>query len=81
MNLEFMKKSPQLVSIILFLMIFTIIQLVQPPFLYNRDGSIRVFGIGYRNKTIFPIWLMSIILGVLCYMFVKYYLVSVRLFS
>ncbi len=81
MNLDFMKKSPQIVSIVLFLMIFTMIQLAQPSFLYNRDGSIRVFGIGYRNKTIFPIWLMAIILGVLCYMFVKYYLVTVRLFS
>ncbi len=81
MNLDFMKKSPQIVSIVLFLMIFTMIQLAQPSFLYNRDGSLRVFGIGYRNKTIFPIWLMAIILGVLCYMFVKYYLVTVRLFS
>ena len=81
MDLDFMKKSPQIVSIVLFLMIFTLIQLAQPSFLYNRDGSIRVFGIGYRSKTIFPIWLMAIILGVLCYMFVKYYLVGIRLFS
>jgi hypothetical protein len=81
MNLDFMKKNPQIVSIVLFLMVFTMIQMAQPSFLYKRDGSIRVFGIGYRNKTIFPIWLMAIILGVLCYMFVKYYLVTIRLFS
>jgi len=68
-----------LVSISLFLVIFLIIQYVKPGFLYNRDGSIRQFGIGYRNKTILPVWLLSIILGILCYLFVLYYLVYPRL--
>jgi len=69
----FISKNPTLVAIILFLVLFTTIQLGKPGFLYNTDGSIREFGIGYRNKTIFPIWLMSIVLGILCYLFVLYY--------
>jgi hypothetical protein len=80
MNPEFIKKNPTFVSIILFLTIFFLIQFGKPSFLYNRDGSIRDFGVGYKNKTIFPIWLMSIILGILCYLFVIYYVHNPLLF-
>ena len=53
--------------------------MIKPGFLYNRDGSLREFGIGYTNKTIVPLWLFSIILGILSYVFVLYYLVYPRL--
>lgn len=46
---------------------------MKPSFLYNTDGSIREFGIGYKNKTILPIWLLSIILGILCYVIILFY--------
>ena len=81
MDLDYIKTNPQIVSILLFLMIFTLIMINKPAFLFNRDGSVRIFGIGYRNKTIFPIWLMAIILGILCYLFVRYYLISTKLFK
>ena len=68
------------VSILLFLIIFGIIQMIKPKFLYNLDGSIREFGIGYKNKTIMPIWLLSIVLGILCYLFVLYYLAHQKIF-
>jgi hypothetical protein len=58
------------------MIIFGIIQCLKPGFLYKPDGSIREFGIGYKNKTIIPIWLLSIILGILSYLFVLYYLAS-----
>lgn len=60
-------------SIVLFVVIFSVIQFVRPPCFYLRDGSLREFGVGYRNKTIFPVWLMSIVLGLLCYLAVSYY--------
>ncbi len=63
-------------AVVLFVIIFTIIQLLKPSFLYNNDGSLREFGVGYRNKTILPVWLLSIILGILCYLFVLYYLAN-----
>jgi hypothetical protein len=69
-----------LVSIILFIFIFGSIQMMKPACLYNKYGSIREFGIGYKNKTILPIWLLSIILGILCYLAVMYYLSYSRLF-
>lgn len=70
----FIRKNHLLVSILVFLAIFIPIQTFKPAFLYNTDGSIRDFGIGYRNKTILPIWLLSIVLGILSYVFVLYYL-------
>lgn len=47
--------------------------MIKPSFLYNKDSSLRQFGIGYKNKTILPLWLFSIILGILIYMLVLYY--------
>ena len=69
-----------LVAIILFITIFSLIQLSKPEFLYNTDGSIREFGVGYKNKTIFPIWLLSIVLGIVCYLIVMYYIVHPKFF-
>ena len=74
MNRVYIRENAPLFAIVLFLIIFVSIQMIKPAFLYNRDGSIREFGVGYRNKTIFPIWLLSIILGILCYLYVLYYL-------
>ena len=71
---SYIAKNPTFVSIILFLVIFGTIQLGKPGFLYNNNGSLRDFGVGYRNKTILPVWLLAIVLGILCYLFVLYYL-------
>ena len=69
----FAKHSELLISIILFLLIFYLIQYDKPSYLYNRDGSLRKFGVGYKNKTILPVWLVSLLLGILCYIFIKNY--------
>jgi len=76
----FIQNNPLLTSIVLFLIFFIMVQMIQPSFLYDTDGSIREFGIGYKRKTIFPLWLFSIVLGILCYLFVCYYIYSPRLF-
>ena len=68
----FARNNTTLASIILFLLVFGVVQLMQPSFLYNRDGSIREFGVGYKNKTILPLWLFAIVLGILSYIFVLY---------
>ncbi len=68
----FTKNNTTLVSIILFLVIFSIIQIIKPSFLYNNNGSLREFGVGYKNKTILPLWLFSIVLGILTYVLVSY---------
>jgi hypothetical protein len=75
----FARNNITLVSIIIFIAVFGFVQVMQPAFLYKRDGSIREFGVGYKNKTIMPVWLFSIILGILSYLFVLYYISFPRL--
>jgi hypothetical protein len=76
----YIRENILLISIILFISIFGLIQMFKPACFYNKDGSIRDFGIGYRNKTIFPIWLMSLVLGILCYLAVLYFVNIPRIF-
>ena len=80
MNRNYIRENATLFSIVLFLIMFGAIQLMKPAFLYNKDGSIREFGVGYRNKTILPIWLLSLILGIISYLFVMYYVAYPKLF-
>jgi hypothetical protein len=75
MDKTYIREHCTLFAIILFLVIFGFIQMMKPAFLYNTDGSVREFGIGYKNKTIFPVWLLSIILGILCYLAVRAYVI------
>jgi hypothetical protein len=69
----YIRQNITLVAVILFVIIFGIIQMSKPACFYNRNGSIREFGVGYKNKTILPIWLFSLLLGILCYLAVLYY--------
>lgn len=75
----YIRENITLVSIVLFVIIFGTIQMMKPACFYNRDGSIREFGVGYRNKTILPIWLLSLLLGILCYLAVLYYVNSPKI--
>ena len=68
MYMTYIRENKTFVAIILFIIIFGSIHVVKPACFYNKDGSIREFGIGYRNKTILPIWLLSLVLGILCYL-------------
>ena len=60
-------------SIVIFLVFFWLIQIIKPKFLYKNDGTLRDFGVGYKNKTILPLWLFSITLGILTYILVLYF--------
>jgi uncharacterized membrane protein YozB (DUF420 family) len=75
---NYIRENITLVSIILFVIIFIFIQIMKPTCFYNKDGSVREFGIGYKNKTIFPIWLLSIVLGIICYLTVMYCVSNIR---
>jgi hypothetical protein len=47
---------------------------MKPGCIYNEDGGFRPFGVGYKHKTVIPIWVVSIILAILCYLVVSAYL-------
>ena len=71
---QYIRRNITAVSIILFVILFCIVQLVEPAFLYDKDGSLRIFGLGSRNKTVIPIWFITLILAIFSYLFVLYYL-------
>ncbi len=80
MSKTYIRENITLFAIILFVIIFGTIQLMKPNCFYNKNGSLRDFGVGYRNKTILPVWLLSIILGILCYLAVLYYISNVKVY-
>lgn len=70
----FIKNNKVSLSIILFLAIFALLHYSRPPLLYNKEGGFRQFGVGYKNKTVLPIWVFAIVLAILSYLAVSYYL-------
>lgn len=79
-NIKFLNKNLNIISICIFLIILSIIVIIKPRFIYNKDGSPMEFGLGYRNKTILPIWLVIIIIAILSYYFTLY-LVNINRFK
>ena len=59
-------------AIVLYIIVFMLVQYATPSFLYNEDGSLREFGIGYSSKTVLPIWIVAIVLGIISYLLVYY---------
>ena len=64
------------ISILLFLVLFSIIHYLKPGFIYNKEGGFRPFGVGYKHKTVVPMWLIAIFLAIICYMFVLVYVLN-----
>jgi len=61
-----------MVTILLFIVLLSVIHSFKPRIIYNEQGGFRQFGIGYKQKTIVPIWIASIGLAILCYVAVYY---------
>ena len=61
------------ISILLFLAIFSIIHITKPTLLYSTEGGFRPFGVGYRHKTVIPIWGVAIVLAIFSYLAVLVY--------
>ena len=62
------------VAIILFLILFSIFHYLKPGFAYTNDGAYRPFGLGFKNKTVIPIWIVAIILAILSYLAVLWWI-------
>ena len=61
------------ISILIYISIYMLIMYLKPSFLFQKNGSLREFGIGYRNKTIIPVWFIAIFIATLSYFSVMYY--------
>jgi hypothetical protein len=66
------------VAILIYIILFALVNFLKPAFMYNPDGSLKEFGVGYRKKTIIPVWLISIFLAIIAYFSVVYYTSTVR---
>ena len=73
-NKKFIKINKLSISIALFLLLFTLLHYFKPAFIYTKDGGFRQFGLGYKNKTVLPIWLFAIIFAIFSYLGILYYL-------
>jgi len=76
---ELIQNNIIIVSIALFLVLFILFNMAKPKFAYTNKGHIRLFGTNYKNKTVFPIWLVTIVLAIAVYFFVMYYLAYPRI--
>jgi len=71
---NFLLKNINLMSILIFLIFFIILIVTKPGFIFTKNGTPREFGLGYKNKTIIPIWLIVIIIAIFSYLSVLYYI-------
>lgn len=78
-NRNFVRRNLVAFAILVFVLAYIVIITYQPSFLYNEDGSLRTFGVGYRHKTVVPMWLVVIAMAILSYVVVHYYLIYHRL--
>ena len=70
--INLINRNPTMFALLLYCIAFVAIVLTKPQFLFLPNGSLRKFGIGYRNKTILPLWLTAIILGIFSFMLTLY---------
>jgi len=78
-NRTFIRKHLVSFATLLFVGLYVLIIKLKPGFLYNHDGSLRNFGVGYKNRTVIPVWLLAITLAILSYLGILYYLVYPRI--
>jgi hypothetical protein len=78
-NRTFIRKHLVSFATLLFVGVYILIIKLKPGFLYNHDGTLRNFGVGYKNRTVIPVWLLAITLAILSYLGILYYLVYPRI--
>lgn len=75
MYVDFIKKNIISSSIILFILSYTLIMIIKPNIVFDKNGNLRDFGIGRKNKTILPAWLVSLIIAIISYLILTYIIV------
>lgn len=64
------------ISIVIFFMVYCYLNYLKPAFLYNKNGTLREFGVGFKKKTVVPLWLITIFIAIMSYFSVLYYIES-----
>ena len=66
----YIRKHKVVIAVFIFLVLFYAFHFLKPSFAYNEDGGFRPFGVGYKHKTVIPIWIVAIVLAIFSYLFV-----------
>jgi hypothetical protein len=69
---KYIRSHKTTAAIFIFLILFTMVHLLKPGFAYTEDGGFRQFGVGYKHKTVVPIWVVAIILAIFSYVLIVY---------
>jgi len=72
MNKDYIRSHKSAVAIFIFLALFSLFHYMKPGFAYGNDGEFRQFGVGYRNKTVVPVWVVAIALAISSYLLVLF---------
>lgn len=67
------KKNITLSAIIIFIILYGCIIISNSPFIFNPDGTLKLFGIGFTTRSVLPGWLLSVIFAIVSYFIVIYY--------
>jgi hypothetical protein len=70
-NKALLRRNIVNLSILLFLFLFALLHYIKPGLVYDHDGSFRQFGLGYKHKTVTPVWIFAIIIAILSYIIVR----------
>ena len=68
---DFIQNNKILATFIFFLLMFTSLMIIKPSYAFNKDGSIKDFGLGYTNRTVLPIWVLVIVFAIISYFFIS----------
>jgi len=74
-NKSFVRVNKTSIAICIFLVLFLAIHVAKPAIFYTPEGGFREFGVGYKQKTVVPIWIAAIFLAILSYLAVMYFLI------
>lgn len=61
--------------ICIYIFLYGIVVMFQPDIIFNnKNDCLRQFGVGYKNTSILPLWLISILFAIISYFIVLYIL-------
>ncbi len=68
--IEATRTHPLIVSIGLFFILYIAYCKASPSFSFDKNGRAKQFGIGIRNRTVTPVWIVAILIAISSYLVV-----------
>jgi hypothetical protein len=76
MSRAFIRRHITSTAILAYIILYGIIIYSKSPLIYNKNGTLKSFGVGYSNRSVLSIWVISIVFAILSYLLVLYYISS-----